>query len=110
MAGHLARDIYTKYIQEFVNILTSLCPEEPDIFHTNRELEHCQLEIWALLKRVAVPLIRATVRWPHDLATPRNAAAQELARVVPQAYDDFVRKRLNLTPWHLITDFSLLDF
>eukprot|EP00029_Vermamoeba_vermiformis_P000859 TRINITY_DN1103_c0_g1_i2.p1 TRINITY_DN1103_c0_g1~~TRINITY_DN1103_c0_g1_i2.p1 ORF type:complete len:1342 (-),score=302.46 TRINITY_DN1103_c0_g1_i2:675-4700(-) len=83
VSGYLALDIYNKYIQEFVNILASICPEESDIFQTSRKVEHCQLEIWALLKRVAVPLIHATVRWPHDLAIPRNAAAQELARVVP---------------------------
>ncbi len=83
VSAHLARDIYNKYIQEFVNLLTSICPEEPDIFQTTRRLEHCQLEIWALLKRVAVPLIHATVRWPHDHSTPRKTAAQELARVVP---------------------------
>ncbi len=63
--------------------MASICTEESDIFQTSKKVEHCQLEIWALLKRVAVPLIHATVRWPHDLVPPRNAAAHELARVVP---------------------------
>jgi len=83
LSQHMAHFIYTNYITKFVELLNAICPEEPSVFCTSKLVEHCTYEITALLKRVAIPLIRGTLRWSHDNLAPRRSAALELTRVVP---------------------------
>ncbi|CAF1388428.1 unnamed protein product, partial [Didymodactylos carnosus] len=43
----------------------------------------CTIETRALIRRIARPVINATLRWPHDFEDCRTEAAKELARVIP---------------------------
>jgi len=99
VSHHLAHFIYRNYIEKFVGLLNNVCEEDPSLFTTQKKVEHCHLEILALLKRVAIPLIRATLRWAHDNPTPRNSAGEELTKVVPWvAFDICDEENENTTP------------
>ncbi|CAF1275887.1 unnamed protein product, partial [Didymodactylos carnosus] len=53
------------------------------IFRTTLNQEECTIETRALIRRIARPVINATLRWPHDFEDCRIEAAKELARVAP---------------------------
>jgi len=82
VSAQVAEFLYS-YVDTLTTLLNKICLEEPYVFDPTMRVEHCQFEVVALLKRVAVPIIRATIRWSHDNSTPRQDAVLELARVVP---------------------------
>ena len=84
VAQKLAYEIYNQSIVQFVRVLNeSICEEDPHIFNTTLKEDSCRLELQALLKRVAVPIVWACLKWPHDLSESRTDAILTLARAAP---------------------------
>jgi hypothetical protein len=84
VAFELAERLYANYVEALVTLLnTRICSEEPYVFTTGLRVQQCQWEVRALLRRVAQPLILATLRWPHVNERSRRGAANDLARVLP---------------------------
>ena len=87
VAFALAERLYADYVEQLVALLNSrLCPEEPYVFTTGLQLRQCQWELRALVRRVASPIIHATLRWPPVNERPRKGAANDLARALPWEY------------------------
>lgn len=83
MSHHLAGYFYSTYVERLVEKLNSICSEEPMIFQPKLTIEACRMEISTRLKRVANPILLATLRWAHDNPDKRRAATQQLLRTVP---------------------------
>jgi len=84
VAQKLAHEIYNDSIVQFVKVFNeTICPEDPHIFNTTLKEDSCRLELLSLLKRVAVPLVWAILKWPHDFTEPRRNAILNLTRAVP---------------------------
>ncbi len=87
VAFALAERLYADYVEQLVALLNSrICSEEPYVFTTGLQLQQCQWELRALLRRVASPIILATLRWAHVNERSRKGAANELARALPWEY------------------------
>ncbi|CAF1294397.1 unnamed protein product, partial [Didymodactylos carnosus] len=79
----LAKFLYETYVCELEKRLNEICTEQKDIFRTTLKQEECTIETRALIRRIARPMINATIRWPHDFEDCRIDAAKELARIAP---------------------------
>jgi hypothetical protein len=84
VAFALAERLYSEYVEQLLVLLNStVCPEEPYVFATTPQLQQCQWELKSQLRRVASPIIQATLRWSHLNTRARQGAAEEMIYVLP---------------------------